>query len=386
MPRKKSKGPQGRRKTIKPKQKKGPQEFSIPYTTGTHHKQPVQRGQKIPGKAFSRIANYLNSQPVTSFKEYSRTRKAVKYAIEKGLPKEMIEKAQNELKKYEKRIKEKSRLTPSNTEARAQLRVWTQDSAKKRVPAIRTKPASRRKSAPQRQEPHRVFGVRIKELEEKLQKKAREILERAEKRFEREEKKAFSGAGLGKGRPKMSHWEAVNRAYGEYLQGTLFEPLWEIHFANAKGRVRQAQRNNRNVRGAESYHNWKTFHVGMDKAIRAFGEKNIEALARMIANSRKKGFEFRTFKPTGEYIELGFERPARPTESRNIFKKIPEFIAIELMQNGKIIKIGDASKYAEEHIRYDPEYVEAVKKTDKSPEKIKEYQKIMDQLNALAQG
>lgn len=214
---------------------------------------------------------------------------------------------------------------------------------------------------------------------------------------------------------KLNEWERMNLAYRDYLKGTLFLPLFDVFLKKGRNKIEGAEgraerlkekntppevvdRTRQYARDAKRYYNWKTFHVGMNDIAKRFKEgkeKNLEVLSRMFRQQKRKkepDIEIVEFEPSNDNttkekqrgIILSFkkiEAGSTPSSDRIAFPK--QRIAIERMENGKIVKLGDPRKY------YDKEKIRArwgkdrLKDQEKKPENIKKRQEIMNYLNKL---
>jgi len=308
------------------------------------------------------------AKAVNSFREYSKVRRALETAFRRGaLTKSQAEQIKTALKPFEEKLKAK-KAPPTQTVQR------NGTGKPKTEPALRQPQTSAAIKRSPKHERSRVFGVKLSWLEPKLEKKAEEIIEEHQKRQARKNPFGFQR--------EISHWEAVNRAYGAYLQGTFFEPLWKVYFHNALSNVRKVEEKARSwlssadestVQRVQRHFNWKTFHVGMDKAIRHFGEENLKALARMAKNAKKAGTKFSEFTPLEDHIEITFGRDWKKTR-----------IAIEGMENGKITKLGTPLKYDMQWLDLmGPGEIKLLEKEEKTPEKQREFREAMDFLNSL---
>ncbi len=315
-----------------------------------------------PDEVKSRVEKGLvqKAKAVTRMEQYKKVRKAIETAEKKGaLTKEQAGRIRAELKPFEEGLK--------SIEA----------------PKLSIAEQLRRKRKPVREKVY-VFERRLGTVEKAIKPWAEKIMKEAEE----------------KGKP-ISFWEAENRAYRNYyLKARGYEPLFDAFFRYSKRAIRQLERKSHNffsavtpetIERAQRYHNWKTFHVGMNKLRRKWGDKNIEALVRMVKNSKRFGVEFRDFRPKKGHVEIWFSRPSTPKESGVLgtrYQDRIELVAIEAMKGGKITQVGGTLKYDKYAAQVDADFGYSTdwEAFDQQPAQVKEHLRIMTWLNRLIEG
>jgi len=178
-------------------------------------------------------------------------------------------------------------------------------------------------------------------------------------------------------------WEKMNRAYSEFIAGTPFEQAWRIYFNEGLSRVRHDKRRAYgNVRGVQGYYNWENFHLRMGHAARELGgDAHLEAIGKMVNNTKGTGVKITSFHPKGGVIDITLQE----TDKR--VSDIYHNVAIERMENGRITRVGDPEKYDKRMINeFHGGDASKLEERDRDKHKHGEYNQALELLNALIES
>ena len=178
-------------------------------------------------------------------------------------------------------------------------------------------------------------------------------------------------------------WVANQKAYLDYIRNTELDSLFEAFFESAMRKIqlerKKRQRNPKVESAIKRKYDWRTFHIEMRDVIRHFGYENIVSLARAIRRAKEEGIKILDFYPERNWVLLHLELPVKGG-------KLREVVAIEQMEKGKIVKLGDPVKYwiseelAEKHFKSGAWFTEH----EREPAVAERYNRIMHTLNELA--
>ncbi|RLG69725.1 MAG: hypothetical protein DRO07_01750 [Candidatus Iainarchaeum archaeon] len=185
-----------------------------------------------------------------------------------------------------------------------------------------------------------------------------------------------------RGLERKEPWVANQRAYLDYVRNTELDSLFEVFFESAmrkiQGEHKKRQRNPKVERAIKRKYDWRTFHIGMRDVTRHFGYENIVSLARAIRRAKQVGIKILDFYPEKNWILLHLELPVKGG-------KLREAVAIEQMEKGRIVKLGDPVKYwvsgevGKKHFKGGAWFAEH----EREPAIVERYNKIMHTLNEL---